>query len=61
MRDGLVVGGKGRNIGAVVDCTFHAPAGPKSRSSQEYVSASPFASVAAPVRTKGVLIGIEQL
>ena len=47
VRDGLVVPGNERNI---VD--------PGSHSSQAYVSASPFGSVAAAVSVKGVRDGI---
>ena len=34
------------------------PAGPRSNSSQQYVSGSEFGSTAEPVNAKGVLIGI---
>ncbi len=45
-------------MGAVPEGEFGDPAGPRSNSSQQYVKASPFGSVAEPVKAKGVLLGI---
>ena len=43
---------------AAVAPPFHAPCGPKSHCSQQYVNASPLPSVAEPDKVNGVLIGI---
>ena len=57
--DGDVVGEKGLNKGAVLKLAFHAPAVPRSNCSHEKVMVSLiFASELAPVKTKGVEIGI---
>ena len=47
------------NNGAFPDGEFGEPAGPKSYSSQQYFNASLSASVALPVYSNGVEIGIE--
>ena len=61
MRDELVEAGNDRNKGRVPSSVFGGDALPKSSSSQLYVRASPFGSVALPVRVKGVLAGMEKL
>ena len=55
---GMLTGTNERNNGALPVGLFQSPAGPVSTSSHEYVKASPLPSVAVPLSTNGVDLGI---
>ena len=58
----LAVGEKDRVMGpSVLEATLGGPDAPRSNCSQQYVRASPFASVAEPMSSYGVEIGMVRL